>query len=209
MGHFDVLKRMRSIFFIVCLFLLSCDERKDSFYVADFYGSTIKVPEFIQHNKEEENLKYYCENNIYLKDSLGITFFTAKLCRYRSIDNSEYDFDFLKMVVEEMSVQMQEEIPEMEILSVNSINKGNYYLYEIIRYLDNPYSKNKYSKVVYIAFESHFIYIYQETDKGNPEIMKQLDKLTAQFKGKKLFENIILPENTETCNYCHRILFDW
>lgn len=112
-------------------------------------------------------------------------FFIAKLCRYRSIDNSEYDFEFLKMVVKEISEQMKEEIPEMEILNVNSTNKGDYFLYEITRNLDNHYSKNKHSKLAYIAFESHFIYIYHETNIGNADVIKQLDKLTRQFERKK------------------------
>lgn len=196
---------MKSIVIIAsCLFFLSCSSSKTNFYEKDFYGNSIKIPQFLQHNKDKENLKYYCEENLYLKDSVAVTFFEARLCSYRSIDNSEYNFEFLKTIVEEISEQMKEEIPEMDILSVTSINKGNYFLYEINRNFNN-----KYSKIVFIALESCFIYINYETDIKNNKTIKHLDNLTMQFRSKKIAKNIVLPESTNICNYCHKILFYW
>lgn len=196
---------MKSIVVIIsCLFFLSCDNSKTSFYEKDFYGNSIKIPVFLKHNKDKENLKYYCRENFYLKDSVGTTFFEARLCSYRSIDNSEYNFEFLKMIVEEISEQMKEEIPEIDILGVTSINKGNYFLYEITRDLNN-----KYSKIIFIAFESYFIYINYETYNENNKTIKYLDNLSKQFNGNKLIKNIVLPKNKSGCIYCHKILFYW
>src|SRR5690554_8157541 len=109
------------IIIIICSFFLGCTNAKINFYEKDFYGNSIKIPVFLQHNTNKENLKYYCKNNFYLRDSLGVTFFEARLCNYRSTDNLEYNFEFLNMIVYYNVRQMIDKITVMDILSIVSI----------------------------------------------------------------------------------------
>jgi len=192
------------IIIIICSFFLGCTNAKINFYEKDFYGNSIKIPVFLQHNTNKENLKYYCKNNFYLRDSLGVTFFEARLCNYRSTDNSEYNFEFLKKIVEDNATQMKDEIPEMDILSVVSTKREEFFLYEIIRA-----SNDRYSKIVFITFESNFIYINYETEIKREETLEYLNTLTQQFKRKEIIKNIVLPRNTDSCNYCHKVLLYW
>lgn len=148
----------RLVVFIISVFILGCEKNKMNFYEADFYGNSVEIPEFLIYNEKEveTELKYYCKNNLYFKDSTETTIFNAIVCEYPRIENLDYDFEYLKDVFEESCEVRKIEILELEDISIKSTNKGNYFLFENIE----QSSEQKYIKRIYIAFEDLFIYIY-------------------------------------------------
>lgn len=191
---------MKQQLLIIALLFISCKDFKEPLNKRNFYGNQIEIPKLFIDNVNKQKQKDYCKNNIYLTDTLVSIIYEARLCRYPYTDNSDFDFKYLKKVFEGEIKEIKMELPEIENIKIESINRENYFLFRNVRKLNNTYQRK-----TYIAFKNYFVYLYFSSPVENYKIIEKSKEVDSQFEN---FKNFEVFNETGICNYCRKVLFN-
>jgi hypothetical protein len=175
-------------FLVIIVLILSCDSKKEKI---NFYGKSISVPTYMVLDESKGNLEN-CRNNIYLKNSDEYTFMNIKLCTYSLTERK--NFNHLNLFFEEEYSTLKSNTSDLSWINKNSYDRGKYY-----EFTYNMLAKNRYYRVVYLAYKKYYISI--KISSTNQNKVKTLSESINTLRGENFLDNVLVSES-ERKNFC-------